>query len=89
MKALPFTPKRVRFQVGPGIWQGGITEGHFVTMERAFFDGRPSWVRYYVIRVITGPSSVRGTVVRWDAKFVQPWCNLSDNPREYGPFPND
>lgn len=88
MKALPFRRQRVRFQVGPGLWQGGITEGHFVTMERAWFDKRPSWVRYYAIRVITGPSSWRNTVVRWQADRVLPWSQLSDSPGEYGPFPN-
>lgn len=85
MKSLPFTPKRVRFQVGPGLWQGGITEGHFVTMERAWFDKKPSWVRYYAVRVITGPSSLRGAVVRWQAEFVLPWAALSDSPGEYDP----
>jgi hypothetical protein len=87
VKRLRFTPQRVRFQVGPGVWQGGWTVGHFVSMERAWFDKRPSWVRFYTVRVLTGPSSLRGTVVSWDAKFVLPWCCLSDSPGEYGPYP--
>jgi hypothetical protein len=83
MKALPFTRQRVKFQVGPGVYQGGVTVGHFVSMERTWFEKKPCWVRFYRIHVLTGPSSVVGRVVAWDAKFVVPWANLSDSPGEY------
>lgn len=79
MKRLAFTRRRVAFRVSvscrPGIemWQAGIVEGHFVSMERAWFDGKPSWVRYYSVRAISGPSSVRGKVVCVSVSDVVRW----------------
>lgn len=79
MKRLHFTPRRVAFRVAPsarpGIacFQSGVICGHYVVMERAWFDGRPCWVRYYAICVTSGPSSVRGTVAQVAAEHVFRW----------------
>lgn len=79
MKRLPFTRRRVAFRVSlcarPGIaaFQSGVVVGHFCQMERAYFDGKPSWVRWYSIRVESGPSSMRGLVVAVAASEVCRW----------------
>lgn len=79
MKTLPFTKRRIAFRVSlssrPGIetFQAGILCGHWLSMERAWFDGKPSWVRWYSIRVISGPSSWRGRVVAVAASEVFRW----------------
>lgn len=76
MKRLPFSRRLVAFRcglreiAGCALFQCGIVEGHFVTMERTYFDKRPVWVRYYTIRVRSGPSSVRGTVASVPASGV-------------------
>lgn len=79
MKRLHFTPRRVAFRSAlrerPGIaaFQAGVVTGHYVVMERAWFDGRPSWVRYYQLRVLSGPSSVVGSSVSIAASDVFRW----------------
>lgn len=84
MKRLPYTRRLVAFRVAlcerPGIaaFQCGVLCGHFVTMERAWFDGRPSWVRYYAIRVRSGPSRLVGSVVRVAASDVFRWPHVRD-----------
>lgn len=82
MKRLPYTTRRVAFRVSlaprPGIaaFQAGIVRGHFVVMERAWFDKRPCWVRYYELEVLSGPSSVLGSIVRVCADDVFRWPNV-------------
>ena len=85
MKALPFHRRRVAFRVSlssrPGIesFQAGIIEGHWLTMERAWFDGKPSWVRWYAVRVISGPSSCRGRVIGVAASEVFRWPRVGQS----------
>lgn len=83
VRSVAFTRRRVTFQVSPSLWQSGVVVGSFVALERAWFDGKPSWVRYYRIQLVSGPSSLRGSFVNWPTMHVRDWACLSDSPGEY------
>lgn len=76
MKRLHFTRRRVAFRVAlcarPGIaeFASGVVEGHFVIMERSYWTGAPRWQRYFEVRPLSAPSSLRSALVRVPAEHV-------------------